>query len=151
MIRAATPDEKFRAATYIANKIGVSFNDLIGDMPFEVILTGKGALLYTNWRGDSIEVAAAGESGWFTRPVARAMFAYPFNQLKCHSLVAFTERQNKLTRDLLKRLGFQELAVIESGRGRRSDKMLYVITRRKCVWLDHKRRVTDGKARAKSP
>lgn len=146
MIRApANDDERVRAGNYIARKIGVSLRQLVGDMPYEIILTGQGALLYTNWRDDSIEVSAAGEPGWFTRPVAKAMFGYPFNQLKCNSLIAFTERQNRLTRDLLKRLGFQELAVIESGRGKRSDKMLYVITRRKCVWLDQKRQVNNGK------
>jgi hypothetical protein len=149
MIKSATTlEEKAVLVAYIASKIGTTPQRLVGQMPFEVFATirdGKptGALLYSNYRGTSIEMSAAGENGWLTRGVIKMMFAYPFGQLNCWSLLTLIGRNNTVSREISRRLGFAELCVIESGLGKSNDTLLYAMTRDKCAWLEARAAADD--------
>lgn len=137
---AQTIETKAALAAYIANKVGTTPQQLVGQMPFEVLMTLRGgnpsgALLYSNYRGNSIEMSAAGEPGWLTRPVIRAMFYYPFLQLRCWTLLVMINRNNRTSREISRRLGFNELCVIESGKSKGEDIILYGMTREECLWI----------------
>jgi len=142
---ARTMEEKSAVLAYLASKIGSTPEGLVGHMPFEAtwtLLNGqpRGALLYTNYRvgSNSIEMSAAGESGWLTMKVIKAMFGYPFRQLDCWNLLIMIKRNNTISREISKRLGFTELCVIECGSGKINDTILYSMTRDKCRWIETK-------------
>lgn len=139
MIEMARPEEKQSLATYIATKIGISADTLVGAMPFEVLVAWRGAkpcgaILYTNYRHPLIEMSCAGEPGWLTRDNVRGMFTYPFVQLQCWTVLALISRSSTRTRDITKRLGFTELCALQSGI-RTADAILYGMTRPECKWL----------------
>jgi L-amino acid N-acyltransferase YncA len=94
-----------------------------------------GAVLYTNYRGHSIEVLAAGEPGWLTRGTIQAAFYYPFVTLGVWNVLTMINRSNAPSRELNRRLGFVELCVIETGGHRGEDIILYSMTREKCLWV----------------
>ena len=138
--RAETLEERAVLVAYLARKIGATPKDLVGQMPFEVASATRmgrpaGAVLYTNYRGRSIELIAAGERGWLTRANIQAAFAYPFLQLGVWTVLTMVDRANMASRELQRRLGFTELCVIEAGIGKSHDTVMYGMTKDKCYWL----------------
>lgn len=138
---ARTDKERELLVAYIASKIGTSPRDLVSTMPFEVVATtGKngdatGAVLYINYRGTSIEMACAGEPGWLTRQNLRGLFAYPFNQLGCYTVLSMVKRRNKVARAFNEKIGFVTLGVIECGGPSGEDTIINSMTRPQCRWL----------------
>lgn len=137
---ARTEDARATLVAYLASKVGVTPFDLVGHMPFEVVSVTRvgrpmGAIMYLNYRGTSIEMIGAGEPGWLTRGSLRAMFGYPFLQLKCWTVIVNVKRSNVKSRKLVQKLGFVELGVIESGPSKSDDVILYKMTRDRCIWL----------------
>jgi hypothetical protein len=153
---AISIEEKSVLVAYLASKIGVTPQELVGNMPFEAMSCHRnglpvGAALYTNYRGTSIEIAAAGEPGWLSRGTLSGAFSYPFLQLGVWTVLTLIQRNNADSRELNRRLGFTELCAIESGEGRIFDTILYGMTRDKCPWIPAKqikprKRVSGGLA-----
>lgn len=141
MIRPArTIEEKAVLVGYLANKLSITPQALVGQMPFEaaaIIRNGRavGAVLYTNYRQYSIEMTAAGEPGWLTRADIRNAFFYPFIDLGCWTVLTMINRSNTPSRELNRRLGFTELCVVETGAGKAGDVIMYGMSRNKCAWL----------------
>lgn len=134
------PQERLALLAYIASKTGTTPQALVGHMPFEVIRVDRagkpiGAVLYTNFRGYSIEISAAGESGWLTRATIQGALAYPFIQLKCWTVFTLVNRTNTRSRELQRRLGFTEMCTISINGEKSDDVVLYGMTRDKCLWL----------------
>jgi hypothetical protein len=109
-------------AAFAAEKLGLTISP-----PYVAIGVAdefglKGAAVYNNWNRWQIEISFYGP-GCLTRPVIRALFwGYPFNDLGAGRLTASTRRSNRLTRDLLPRLGFTQEAVLKRLYGpRRAD------------------------------
>lgn len=140
IVAAETHDEKQAVVAYIADRLGASPEDMVGAMPFEVVATMsrdgrlKGAVLYTNYRSDCIEMTCAGEPGWLTRDAVKAFFAYPFVQLGCRRVSALAARNNKASRALAEKLGFKLEGVIRQG-FTTGDAMLYGLLKTECRWL----------------
>jgi hypothetical protein len=137
---AETPNERAVIVSYLASKTGTDSQTLIGDMPFaaaSIVKAGRpmGAVLYTNFRHYSVEMTAAGEPGWLTRADIRRAFYYPFVDLGAWTVLCLVKRTNAPSRELMRRLGFTEQGVIETGKGKPSDIILYSLTRDKCRWL----------------
>ncbi len=148
---ARTLEERSVLAAYLASKIGMTPQALVGQMPFEaaaVLRCGRpmGAVLYSNFRGHSIEMVAAGEAGWLTRATIQAAFAYPFIQLGCWTVLTMVSRSNAASRELQRRLGFTELCAIRTGAGKSEDIILYGMTRDKCLWISPERPAALGVA-----
>lgn len=145
IIAARTDDARAAVVQFIADRTGSTPQELVGDMPFEALCTFRaarpmGALLYSNHRGHSIELSAAGRPGWLTPGVVREIFRYPFEQLGCYNVLSFVKRSNSASRELCKRLGYQQLCMIRTGGRRADDMILYVMSRPSCRWLiDEKR------------
>lgn len=140
ILPARTPDDKIALLAYLANKIGTAPTALVAQMPFEicgVTIKGKpaGAVLYINYRHNSIEMACAGEGGWLTRGHLRDLFRYPFLQLKCWTVLTMVERGNAKAREFNRKLGFTEKCVLENGHHKLKDVILHSMTRDQCRWI----------------
>jgi hypothetical protein len=140
IIRPDAPDERAYVVSFIASRIRTTPEALVGAMPFEVLAavgrdgTLKGAVLYTNFRGPSIEMTCAGTPGWLTRPHLREFFGYPFNQLGVRRVTGIVHRKNKHARNINERLGFKLEGVCRHG-FKDGDACVYGMTRADCRWI----------------
>lgn len=96
------------------------------------------AVAYNNYReraGD-IQMSMASTSPiWASREVIKALFGYPFFQLKCRRVTAITGVTNQPARAFLCRVGFiQEGTLREFLHGK--DAAVYGMLRRECKWLE---------------
>jgi hypothetical protein len=140
ILGARTPEQRAFLIAYLSDKLGTTPGALIGHVPFEVVATVRagyptGAVLYINYRRTTVEMVCAGERGWLTRANIQSLFAYPFLQLGCWTVVSNVKRGNAAARTLNRKLGFVEVGVIPQGPGRNDDAILYVMTRDRCLWL----------------
>jgi hypothetical protein len=140
ILPARTPDDRAILVAYMASKLGQEPNELVGHMPFEIVAIQrnektKGAVLYYNYRFCTIEMAWAGEPGWLTPGVVREMFAYPFKQLGCRTVIGLIDRNNRKSREMALGLGCKEVGVIEEAFGERRDAILYSMHRESCPWM----------------
>jgi len=92
-----------------------------------------GGVVYHNFRGHDIEASIAIDRAAFLP--WRALFAYPFEQLGCARLTAFTGRKNKKARKLLENLGFRLEGVHLRGLDGITDAMSYGMLRDDCRWI----------------
>lgn len=139
IFRAESNEDKWRLVLWLAGRLKEQPTDLVGQMPFEVAAVVKGGairgvVLYINYRGASIEMSCAGETGWLTRKALKAFFAYPFVQLKCRRVTGIVHRKNKRARDLNERLGFRLEGVCKHG-FETGDAIIYGMTRAECRWI----------------
>jgi RimJ/RimL family protein N-acetyltransferase len=88
---------------------------------------------YDNYLRNSICAHIAIE-GAITREFLRAIFAYPFEQLKVHKIIGPVDSVNAAARRFDEHLGFVAEAVIE-GAGRFGNLILFTMTRSQCRWL----------------
>jgi RimJ/RimL family protein N-acetyltransferase len=135
----AEPRHQEQLLRYLGHKIGIPPAALVGDMPFRIIATVRGdrlmgAMLFTNYRGASIEMSLAGEPGWFTRRGLREYFSYPFETLRVRRVTSIIHRRNKESRALAARLGFKLEGVARDGFPD-GDAMIYGLTRKDCKWI----------------
>lgn len=140
IVPTATDEERLTLIAYLSSKIGVTPGSLVGQMPFEIVAVtrlGKpvGAVLYVNYRGNSIEMACAGEAGWLTPGNLRSIFSYPFHQLNCNVVLSMVTRANEKARKFNRELGFRELCMIPSGTSKDGDTLLHMMTKAECKWL----------------
>ena len=138
IVPARTPEERQFLVSYIAAKLKLTPQDLIGQMPFEVmVVMGKcgpiGAVLYTDYRTDDIQITCAGEPGWVSRRTLRQAFAYPFEQLNCRRVTCVAHRKNKYMRSYLLRMGFQ-LEGVKRKALNGSDLMIYGLLKEEQKW-----------------
>jgi RimJ/RimL family protein N-acetyltransferase len=143
IVPAVQPQQKGALVTYLAGAIGIPPAELVGTMPFEAVGVFRegelaGAVLYTNWRGSSIEMACAGKPGWLTRGDLKELFAYPFKQLGVYVVLSMVTRRNDRARKFNERLGFRHLGVIESGVSKGEDSIIYSMTRPQCRWIEER-------------
>lgn len=140
IIPAVTPAAQDMLLGYLCAKINTTLHQLIGGMPFEVMGIARngrhmGAVLFTNYRETSIELAWAGEPGWATRSDLRDIFSYPFNQLGVLRVSGCVARGNSASRNFASRLGAREVGVLEGEYGPGKDGIMYAMTRDKCKWI----------------
>lgn len=132
--------EKFIIAQYVAHKMGITGQELVGHVPYEAVAVARkgfpvGGVIYLNYRQNSIEMACAGDPGWLTRADLRSLFTYPFVQLGCYTVITTVKRSNAVARKFNEKLGFLTLGVIESGLGKSEDTIVNTMTRPQCRWL----------------
>jgi hypothetical protein len=137
---ARTPEQKEYLVRYLAAKIGMEPQDLVGQMPFHMMASVvddrlMGAVLVTNYRRQSVECHLAGEPGWVTRKDLRDLFSYPFVTLGCSRLWCVVARNNKRARKFTERCGFNVKAVLDDEFGQGKDGIFYSMNRSDCKWL----------------
>jgi hypothetical protein len=148
MVPAKTPESRKHLVTYIADRIGITPDALVGSMPYHVMgahVGGKlkGAVLYINFRGPSIEISCAGEPGWLTRANIRAIFSYPFEHLKCRRVTAIVASKNKRAIKMNEGVGFIWEGLCRHG-FEDDHAVIYGMTRDECRWIDHGQKSTNA-------
>jgi hypothetical protein len=140
IVRAKTWEERSALVAYLASKIGITPEQMVGAMPFEIfaaIAAGKprGAVLYINkwWR--SVEMTWAGEPGWLTRSNLRDVFTYPFRDLGCLVAFGMIDASNARSIDLAERLGCRKAGVVPHMFGDGKAGFLYCMQHDSCQWL----------------
>lgn len=71
-------------------------------------------VLFHNWHRDEavMELSAASTSRrWLTRPVLKAMFAFPFEGCGCQMVVLRVSEQNAVMRRIARAYGFSEFTI----------------------------------------
>jgi hypothetical protein len=140
IVHARTPEQEAQLATYIAKAVGITAKDLIGDTPYHALASVRddrlmGAVMFINYRGNSVEVNLCGSPGWVTRSEIRELFEYAFRFLGCLRLNCTIRRNNKPARRGAERLGFSVRCVLRDEYGRGKDAILYDLHRDDCKWL----------------
>lgn len=86
------------------------------------------AVAYGGFRKDRgvIEMSAAADGPWITRPVLKEAFGYPFGQLGCQAVVLRAETSNAKVRKLAQALGFRRYEIPRL-RGRDKPEAIFVL------------------------
>ena len=104
----------------------------IGFVSGEKIVAGAA---YFRYNGASLEVAFASESPhWMSREGIRALFAYPFEQLRVKRLTAIPDASNHASRRLIEALKFTPEATLTQA-APDGDQVVYRMLRDECPWL----------------
>lgn len=93
--------------------------------------------VYNNWRAPNIEITfAIGSSKWASRGAIACILRYPFVQLGCLRITAFTAARNERARAFLVNplIGFQQEGYHPNGFPE-DDAVSYGLLRRNCRWL----------------
>lgn len=69
--------------------------------------TDKGAVAFTDWNGDNVQMHMAGERGWLTPTLLRAAFAYVWGVLDCRRVTALVREDRETALRINLRLGFK--------------------------------------------
>ncbi len=151
IVTPTNPQDKAGLVQFMARKLAMTPHELVGPVPFEIVGTvhrGRlmGAVLYTGFRGNSMEMACVGEPGWLTRGDLRDIFAYPFIQLSVMRVWSCVPRNNAASRELATRLGFRLVGVADNEFGP-VDGIIYSLTKAKCRWITG---VENGQGRTKA-
>jgi len=95
-----------------------------------------GGVVFSEYRVEDITFSGAFEDKrCFTRKGLRTFFHYPFKQLKCHRITAYTETDNKRANKLLKKLGFTLEGTMREISEKGKDANIYGMLERECKWL----------------
>lgn len=137
---ARTPEQKAFLVKYIADKLGLDPNDLVGSYRFETlgaIKSGKviGCVLLTQFRSGDAEILCCGEPGWLTKNSLNVIFRYCFEDLQLRRLTSIVHRKHKVARKFNERIGFRMEGVKTSGMADGRDAILYGMTRSACRWI----------------
>lgn len=91
--------------------------------------------VFNEYRGHSIHVSMASTTPlWASRRTLRAIFTYPFVELPCKRLTAYTGARMVDVRRFLERLGFVQEGVVRHGFAD-DDCVIYGMLREECRWL----------------
>lgn len=137
---ADSETEKHTLLEYLSLRLSVSKEILVGSMPFNAVAViregvGLGAVLLTNFRGGSVEIAWAGEPGWIKRGELRAFCRYLFDGLGVRRVWGMIDTRNTASMKLASRLGARMVGVLEDEYGPGIDAALFSMTRTQCRWL----------------
>lgn len=95
-----------------------------------------GGIVFNEYRVEDIVMSAAFENKeCFTKENIAHVFHYPFQQLKCHRLTAYTETDNKKANKILKQLGFTQEGTLREIGENKQDANIYGMLRKECKWI----------------
>jgi RimJ/RimL family protein N-acetyltransferase len=103
-----------------------------------VVRGGKivGGVVYHHYIGHDIRASVAYENnGLASSGVVRALFAYPFLDLKCARISVMVSRKNKKSRKLIEGLGFKLEGVHPKGMDGINDAFSYGMLKEHCRWI----------------
>lgn len=110
----------------------------------------KGGVIYYNYLGHSVEAVAAGEGYWLTPLNVRAIFIYPFLELRCRRMTVFAAKKNMKSRKFISKLGFRLEGKVRQGMVDGQDAIMYGMLKEECRWIQdgnlRTRQITDSGA-----
>ena len=93
-------------------------------------------IVYSQYRHPSIEMAIASISPrWANRRILRALFDYPFNELKCKRITVLVDSDAKDVRSFDERLGFVFEGILREANPN-GDAAIYGMLKNECRWID---------------
>lgn len=92
-----------------------------------------GGVVFSMYSGANICIACALDAP-LTRRFMRAIFYYPFLQLKCRRVTALVNAQNLSSRELVEHAGFKEEGCMREATPD-DDVIVYGMTRAECRWI----------------
>lgn len=101
----------------------------------DVLIAG---VVYHEWRPAyrSVQMSiAAASPKWATKGNLRAIFAYPFLDLKANRATAITPKRNRRARHLIEGTGFKLEGCARKG-FLSDDAVIYGMLRNECRWID---------------
>lgn len=90
---------------------------------------------------DADMTIASIDKRWCNRLVLKAIFVYPFLQLKCKRVTALVESTNQPIQAFLCRVGFQQEGILRQGYASGGDAVIFGMLRDECRWLENGRDV----------
>jgi RimJ/RimL family protein N-acetyltransferase len=93
-----------------------------------------GVVGFNNFSEYDCEMFMAGESGWISRKLMKAAFAYPFNKLGLQRVSGRVESTDTKTLDIDKRLGFKVEGCLRHALGN-NDIIIIGMLRSECRWI----------------
>jgi RimJ/RimL family protein N-acetyltransferase len=128
---------------FVAGRVPHGGHFTEADRALGVIRRGRfvGGVVFHDYTGHVIFMSGAfDDPRWALPETIRALFAYPFNQLKVSNLLTATARSNDRARKIDRGLGFKEIGVIRHYWGK-DDAVLMQMPRKHCRWLRVKENV----------
>lgn len=108
----------------------------IGQMFEDTLVAG---VMFEHYTGPSIVGTIAVEKGYaMSKEFVRAIFDYPFNQLKCKQILAHAAADNEPSRGLLEHMGFKIVAEIPGVFEEDTSMVIYCLKREDCRFLESK-------------
>jgi RimJ/RimL family protein N-acetyltransferase len=129
------PNAGQEVTDWIVKRVGVtSLSDCVNYGFYE---EGElvGGVAFYEYRVQDIVFSGVMERGGFNRTMLRTLFHYPFHQLKCHRVTAYTEIDNREANVFLKRLGFKKEGTMREISENLKDINIYGMLKRDCTWL----------------
>lgn len=150
--RAETQNERLTVVCYIASKIGVPPERVVGAMPFEALIVerdGKmiGAVIFLNRRSYTIDITWAGEPGWLSKGDLRDIWTYPFKQLGCLTVTGTTSARNVKGLEMNRRMGCTLVGTVPHAFGKDHHGEMYVMEHDKCRWINEPDLMEDENVR----
>jgi hypothetical protein len=95
-----------------------------------------GGVVYHNYRGFDIQMSCAFDQvGWALPGTVRALFTYPFDDLKVARVTSVVGRRNKKSKKLVTDLGFRLEGVAIKGLDGHEDAFVFGLLKENCKWL----------------
>ena len=95
-----------------------------------------GGVVFSEYRVEDIVFSGAFEDKrCFTKRNLQYFFNYPFKQLNCHRITAYTETDNERANKILKKLGFTHEGTMREISEKGKDANIYGMLDRECNWL----------------
>lgn len=92
-------------------------------------------VVYNDYRGHSIHASiASADPRWASRRTLKAIFAYPFVQLKCGRITTYCGGAMTEVRRFNERLGFTQEGLLRQGFGD-DDCVVFGMLREECKWI----------------
>jgi len=131
---------KEQIAEFVSSAVGGSARHFPWGNYSALGLTSSGQLvagvIYNHYAGPTIcaHIGAVPGKKWLTRSFLRAMFDYPFNQLKVRRITGLVPKRNRAARKFDEHLGFKLEGCMRHALPD-DDMLVYGMLREECRWL----------------
>ena len=96
-----------------------------------------GGVVFTNFDRAGVTLHSAGESAaWLNRMFLRAVFSYPFKQLKCRRMTTICRVDNPHAIKFAEKIGFKREGVLRKADDDGTDLLILGMLKEECRWLE---------------
>lgn len=130
------PNASQKVVQMITQKVGVTA--LSNSTAFGFYEEGEligGVAFYEYRMQDIVFSGYMDKGGSFTKQMFRKLYYYPFIQLGCHRVTAYTEVDNREANLFLRRMGFTKEGRIREVSDSLKDINVYGMLKRECKWI----------------
>lgn len=99
----------------------------------------QGGVVYTSFDGVGVTLHSAGKTRmWLNRMFLKAVFSYPFCQLKCRRLTTIVRADNPHASVVAEKAGFKYEGRLRKAEQDGCDLIIYGMLKEECPWLGEK-------------